>query len=167
MRTKPVSGCAVAFSWLLPSLCLRYGVALPSVWRRRRPSKLLQFNNFRSDYPLNLNWFWSPNRDVRETLHMRRFLVLRSESFSSRTLCGFELHRLAGVVGYSSTDLACRSLIGEAVATLLASEYARQLSPVPHLDLIAARKFSHQERSSSSVFGCVPQPDTVSTLVLN
>ena len=150
MRTKLVSTCAFTLSWLLPSVCLRNGIALPSVWLRRRPSKLRQFNNFRSDYPLNLNWFWSPNWNVRAKLHMYWSLVLRSDSFSSRSVYGFEFHRLAGVVGYPSTNLARRSQCGEPVATLLASEYARQLSPVPHLDLIAARKFGHQERHSST-----------------
>jgi len=150
MRTRLISARAVAFSWLLPSVCLRYGIALPSVWLRRRPSKLRQFNNFRSDYPLTLNWFWSPNWNVRAKLHMYRFLVSRSDSFSSRSKYRFEFHRLACVVAYPSIDLARRSHCREPVATLLASEYARQLSPVPHLDLIAARKFAHQERNSST-----------------
>ena len=143
MRTELVSACAGAFSWLLPSVCLRYGVALPSVWPRRRLCKLRQFNNFRSDYPLDSSWFWCPNRGVRETLRMCRFLVLRLGSFSSRTtLHRLESHRLAGVVCYPSNGLAYGSLVREAFADQFVSVHAGHLSSVPCLLRIAARKSS-------------------------
>jgi len=158
MRTELVSACAGAFSWLLPSVCLRYGVALPSVWLRRRLCKLRQFNNFRSDYPLNLSRFWCPNWNVRETLHMCRFLVFRSGSFSSRTLHRFEL--LAGVFGCPSNGLAYGSLVREAFADQFVSVHAGRLSSGPCLLRIAGRKSSlkpHRKLLS----------DTADTLLLN
>lgn len=160
MRTELVSGCDVAFSWLLPSVCLRYGVALPSVWLRRRLCKLRQFTNFRSDYPLNLSWFWCPNWSVRETLQMCRFLVLCSGSFSSRTLHRFEWHRLAGVVGYASNDLAYGSVVREAFTDQFVSVHAGQLSSVPCLLRIGARKSSLKPHRKSCL-----TPPTLSCLI--
>lgn len=139
MRTELVSRSVVAFPWLLTSVCLRYGVAKPSVWLRKRICKLRRFNDFRSDYPLNLSSFWAQYWDVLEKLYMRLCFVLPSESFSSRTVSRSRLQRLAGIVVCASNDLACRSLIGEPVARLFASEYAGQLPLVPCLDPLAAR----------------------------
>jgi hypothetical protein len=45
-------------SWLLPLVCLRYGVAMPSVWPRRRACKQRQFSDFHSDSPLNFTLYW-------------------------------------------------------------------------------------------------------------
>ena len=54
MTTELLSRRTVVVSWLLNSLCLRYGVAKPSVWLCRKACKLRQFNGFGSDYPLTL-----------------------------------------------------------------------------------------------------------------
>lgn len=122
MRTELVSGPAGASSWPLPSVCVRYGVAKPSVWLRRRVCKLPQFNNFRSDYPLNLSLFWRQYWNLLGKSSMRSFVVLLPEIVSPSS----GLQRLASIVGHCSIDLASR-----------------------HLDLIAGRKFGHQERNSS------------------
>lgn len=159
MRTERVSWSAGTFLRLLPSVCLRYGIALPSVWLRGRLCKLRQFNKFRSDYPLNLNWFWCPNWNVCETLHMCRLLVLRSGSFSRRTLHRFEWHRLAGVVGYPSNGLAHGSLVREALADQFVSVHAGQLSSAPCLLRIAARKSSLKPHRK-----CCLTPPTLSCL---
>ena len=156
MRIALFSGCAGAFSPLLPSHCLRYGVALPSVWLRMRLSKLRQLNNFRSDYPLILNWFWPPFWDVRETTLLRRFLVLRSGSFHRSVATQLKLHRLADVVGRPSNSLAYCSLAREAFAKQCVPEYARQLFSVPCLQHIAPRNCSLKRHRKS----CLAPPRT-------
>jgi len=79
MTAEQVSRRTVVVSWLLTSLCLRYGVAKPSVWLCRKACKPRQFNGFRSDYPLNLTCFGFPYCSVLENWYVRAFLALRSE----------------------------------------------------------------------------------------
>jgi hypothetical protein len=64
MRMKALSTSVSAFSWRLRSVCLRYGVAKPSVWPCRRVWKRPQFNHFRSDSPLTFTWLWFRFSDV-------------------------------------------------------------------------------------------------------
>jgi hypothetical protein len=78
MRMKALSSSVSAFFWLLASVCLRYGVAKPSVWPCRRACKQRQFSNFRSDSPLNFTSFWFRFGDVGEAFRVCRFLGLQS-----------------------------------------------------------------------------------------
>lgn len=55
MRTV-FRSCSTA-RYRLTSVCLRYALAIASVWLRSRPCNLLGLNDFGFDYPLNLNWF--------------------------------------------------------------------------------------------------------------
>ena len=82
MRLKALSSSVSAFSSLLTSLCLRYGVAKPSVWPRKRGCNRRQFSDFRSDSPLNFTSFWLRSGDVGEAFWVCRFLVVQS------TACG-------------------------------------------------------------------------------
>jgi hypothetical protein len=79
MTAELVSRRTVVVSWLLTSLCLRYGVANPSVWLCRKACKPCPFNGFRSDYPLHLTCFWSRYWSVLEKWYVRTFLAPRSE----------------------------------------------------------------------------------------
>jgi hypothetical protein len=81
MRTRALSSSVSAFSWLLASVCLRYGVAKPSVWHCRRASNRLQISNFRSDSPLNFTSFWFRFGDVGQAFRACRFRVLQSCAF--------------------------------------------------------------------------------------
>jgi hypothetical protein len=137
MRTELVFPSAVAFFRLLPSVCPWYGIAKPSVWSRRRRGKLCPFNNFHSDYPLNLSSFWPDSRAISEKLYIRPFLLLPSESLSSRAVCHCRLLCQSRIVGCSSKDSRSTSLIRKAVARSLASEYPEQRPLVPHLGVIA------------------------------
>jgi hypothetical protein len=79
MTAELVSRRTVVVSWLLTSLCLRYGVANPSVWLCRKACKPRPFNGFRPDYSLNLTCFWSRYWSVLEKWYVRMFLAPRSE----------------------------------------------------------------------------------------
>jgi hypothetical protein len=76
MRTRALSSSVSAFSGLLASVCLRYGVAKPSVWPCRRACNRLQISNFRSDSPLNFAWFWFPFGDLMSALRVCGFVRL-------------------------------------------------------------------------------------------
>ena len=64
MRMKARSASVSAFSRLLASICLRYGVAKPSVWPRKRGCNRRQFSDFRSDSRLNFTTFGCRFGDV-------------------------------------------------------------------------------------------------------
>jgi hypothetical protein len=83
MTRGPLSRGTVVVSWLLNWLCLRYGVAKPSVWLCRKVCKPCQFNGFASDYPLTLAWFGFPILSVLENWSVRTFRALRSEGSRS------------------------------------------------------------------------------------
>lgn len=55
MRT--IFGSHSATYWLLNSVCLRYAIAMASVWLRRSACNLYGFNDFVFDYPLVSSWF--------------------------------------------------------------------------------------------------------------
>jgi hypothetical protein len=76
MRTWALSSSVSAFSWLLASVCLRYGVGKPSVWPCTRACNRLQISNFRSDSPLNFTWFWFGFGDVGGALRVYGFVRL-------------------------------------------------------------------------------------------
>jgi hypothetical protein len=80
MRMKALSSSVSAFSWLLASVCLRYGVAKPSVWPCGRACKQRQFSGLRSDSPLNFTPFWFRFGDASKAFRVCRFLVLQSSS---------------------------------------------------------------------------------------
>src|ERR1700739_485121 len=75
MTTELVSPRTAVVSWLLTSLCLRYGVAKPSVWLCMRVRKVVRFNDFHSDYPLNFTCFGCSYWSVLEHLHLACFFV--------------------------------------------------------------------------------------------
>jgi hypothetical protein len=77
MNTNALSFSASVFSPLLSSDCIRYGIAKAWVWPRRRGRKRRQFSNFRSDSPLNSTRFGFKFWNVRDSLHVCRFLMLR------------------------------------------------------------------------------------------
>src|ERR1700739_885527 len=104
MRMKALSSCVSAFFWLLASVCLRYGVAKPSVWPCRRACKQRQFTNFRSDSPLNFTSFWFRFGNVGEAFRACRFLVLQSTD-GSVSACTLRSWTAAG----SSTCFSWRS----------------------------------------------------------
>ena len=83
MTTELVSRRTVVVSWLLTSLCLRYGVAKPSVWLCRKACKRRQFNGFGSDYPLNLTCFGFQYWGAVEDLSVSWFFVVHSLFFCS------------------------------------------------------------------------------------
>ena len=83
MTRGPLSRRTVVVSWLLNWLCLRYGVAKPSVWLCRKACKPCQFNGFASDYPLTLACFGFQNLSVLENWYVRTFRALRSEGSRS------------------------------------------------------------------------------------
>jgi hypothetical protein len=81
MRMKALSSSVSAFSLLWASLCLRYGVAKPSVWPRKRGCNRRQFSDFRSDSPLNFSSVWFELGHLGKRVHVCRFLVLQSSAF--------------------------------------------------------------------------------------
>jgi hypothetical protein len=78
MRMKVLTSPVSAFYWLLASVCLRYGVAKPSVCPCRTVCKHRQSSDFRSDSPLNFTWFWFRFGAVGEAFRVCRFLVVQS-----------------------------------------------------------------------------------------
>jgi hypothetical protein len=74
MRTRALSSSVSAFSGLLASVCLRYGVAKPSLCPCSRDRKYRQFSNFRSDSPLNFSWFWFRFGEVMSALRVCGFV---------------------------------------------------------------------------------------------
>jgi hypothetical protein len=77
MKTSALSFSASVFSPLLSSNCIRYGIAKPWVWPRRRGRNRRQLSNFRSDSPLNFTSFEFKFWNVRDSLHVCCFLMLR------------------------------------------------------------------------------------------
>ncbi|GEM_PF-5960031 len=106
MRTDLVSW-RIVVSWRLTSLCIRYGVAKPSVWLCRKACKGRQFNGFGSDYPLTLTCFRFGYCSVLENCYVRRFLALRSEGRRSVGEVSQSWSQFRGTVARSRTDLAC------------------------------------------------------------
>ena len=118
MRMKARSASVSAFSRLLASICLRYGVAKPSVWPRKRGCNRRQFSDFRSDSPLNFTSFGCRFGDVGEPFRVCRFLVLQSSSFSISVFTFQSTARCSSV--YFSWRLPCAVLGGGLV--LIASQ---------------------------------------------
>ncbi len=149
MTTELVSRRTVVVSWLLTSLCLRYGVAKPSVWLCRKACKLHQFNGFRSDYPLNLSCFGLAYWSVLERLHVPCFFVLRWETFRSFRKVSQSWLQSPGNIAGSWNDLAPGSLIrnhwrsssrGRPLATPFPSEHAGPFLSPAHALRVAARE---------------------------
>ena len=82
MRMKALSSTVSAFSSLLASLCLRYGVAKPSVWPRKRGCNRRQCSDFRSDSPLNFTSFGFRFGDVGEAFRVCLSLVVQLSALS-------------------------------------------------------------------------------------
>jgi len=158
MRTELASR-RIVVSWLLTSLCLRYGVAKPSVWLCRKACKLCQFNGFGSDYPLNLPCFWLQYWSVLENWYVRTFLALRSEGCRSVGKVSQSWSQSPGNVAGSCNDLAgvllirkhCRSSSsrGRELGTPFSSEDAgRFLSPQRPLHVAARACWLNLHRKS-------------------
>jgi len=147
MTTELVSQRSAVVSFLLPSLCLRYGVAKPSVWLCRKACKRRQFNGFRSDYPLNLTCFGSPYCSVFENWYVRAFLrsegrrcvhkVSQSWSQSSANIAGSWNHVARG----SQIRNRWRSspYRGHPLTTACSSEHAGRFPSPPSPRRVAAR----------------------------
>ncbi len=129
MTTELVSRRAVVVSWLLTSLCLRYGFAKPSVWLCRKAWKLRQFNGFGSDYPLTLSCFGLRYWSVLEHLHVPWFFVALPD-----TVCS--LHEVSRSWLRSPAHIAGSRPLG----TPFPSEHAGPVASPPHLWRIAARE---------------------------
>lgn len=71
MRAVLSSRCAAVFSFLSTSFCLRYGIAMPSVWLLWRACNLLRFNEVGFDYPLNSSWLLCRYLTVVRALFVR------------------------------------------------------------------------------------------------
>jgi hypothetical protein len=150
MTTELVSRRSVVVSWLLTSLCLRYGVARPSVWRCRKACKLRQFNGFRSDYPVTLSCFGLPYWSVLEHLRVPWFFVAPPETLCS--LCEVSrcwLRSPENIAGCTWNALAARVLIrncwlsssrGRSLATPFPSEHAGPFLSPPRPLRVAARE---------------------------
>ena len=85
MRSPGFSSPVSAAPCLLPSVCLRYGVAMPSDWPFRTACKQRQFSDFRPDSPLDFTTFSFCFAIAGEALRVYRSLVpgtARSESSS-------------------------------------------------------------------------------------
>src|ERR1700691_3321286 len=110
MRTELLSRCIVV-SWLLTSLCLRYGVAKPSVWLCRKACKGRQFKGFGSDYPLDLTCSRLRYCSVLENCYVRTFLTPRSEGCRSVRKVSQSWAQSPGKVASSCNDVASVLLI--------------------------------------------------------
>lgn len=139
----------IVFSWLLTSACLRYGIARPSFWLRRRVRKLVRFNNFHSDYPLNLSCFGSLYWSVLEHLRVSCFFVALAAAFSRlREVSRSCLRSPANIAGCWN-DLDRGFLIpnhwctspsrGRLLGTPFLSKHADQFFAPPHARCVAAR----------------------------
>lgn len=104
MRAELLPG-RIVVSWLLTSLSLRYGVAKPSVWLCRRVRKLVRFNDFHFDYPLNLSCFGSPYRSVLEHLRVWYFFVALPTTFCRLHEVSRSCLRSPGSIAGSWNDL--------------------------------------------------------------
>jgi hypothetical protein len=140
MTTGLVPRRSLVVSWRLTSLCLRYGVAKPSVWLCGKACKLRQFNGFHSDYRLNFSCFGLAYWSVLEHLRVRRFFFALPETLCSlREVSRCWLRSPGNIAGHTWNDLAARLLIrncwlsssrSRPLATPLPSEHARLfLSP--------------------------------------
>jgi hypothetical protein len=105
MRMKALSASVSAFSRLLASICLRYGVAKPSVWPRKRGCNRRQFSDFRSDSPLNFMSFGFRFGDVGEAFRVYWFLVLQLSALSISVFTFQSTARCSSV--YFSWRLPC------------------------------------------------------------
>ncbi len=149
MTRGPLSRCTVVVSRLLNWLCLRYGVAKPSVWLCRKACKPRQFNGFASDYPLTLACFGFQNLSVLENCYVRTFRALRSEgsrcvgqlsqscSQSPGNVAGF-CHDLCSV-GISRKQCRSSSSRGRPLGTPFPSEHAGWFLPAGRPLHLAAR----------------------------
>ena len=113
MTRGPLSRRTLVVSWLLNWLCLRYGVAKPSVWLCRQACKPCPFNSFASDYPLTLACFGFQNLSVLENWDVLAFRALRSEgSRSVGKLSQSWSHSPGNVAGFcrdlSSVGISCK-----------------------------------------------------------
>ena len=99
MRKKALSSLVSAFSCLLASFCLHYGVAKPSVWPRKSGCNRRQFSDFRSDSPLNFTSFWFRFGSVGEAFRACQFFVPQStaRSVSACTLQSWTTARCSSI----------------------------------------------------------------------
>ena len=149
MTTELALQRTVVVSWLLTSLCLRYGVAKPSVWLCMRVRKLLRFNDFHSDYPLNVSCFGSSYWTVLEHLDLTSFFVALPATFCRlHEVSRSRLRSPADIAG-SWNDLDCSFLIsnhwrsspsrGRLLGTPFPSKHADQFFAPPRARRVAAR----------------------------
>jgi hypothetical protein len=114
MRAVLSSRCAGSFSFLSTSFCLRYGLAMPSVWLLWRACKSLRFNEVGFDYPLNFSWFVCQYLSTVEVSCAR----LPLQTVFGGSSPWFWSAAAKGISGCCGNDVVSRSLIGKAVAGL-------------------------------------------------
>lgn len=140
--------CAVLH--LLTSLCLRYGVGMPSVWLRRRACNSPHFNDLGFDYPLTFAWLlcvYLSNGKVQ-------FRGFRSQPATRRTVRRFKSERTRVMNGHSSNDVGFSLPIAKGVAiapVFLCGTVPRSLAQLAHR--CAAMSFG-RHRNSHLAQGC-------------
>ena len=149
MTTELVSQRSAVVSFLLTSLCLRYGVAKPSVWLCRKVSKRRQFNGFRSDYPPTFSCFGLPYWSVLEHLHVPWFFVALPETVRSLHEASRCWSQSPGKIAVFWNHVAHGSQIrnrwrsspyrGHPLTTACSSEHAGRLLSPPRPRRFAAR----------------------------
>lgn len=134
--------CAVLH--LLTSLCLRYGVGMPSVWLRRRACNSPHFNDLGFDYPLTFAWLlcvYLSNGKVQ-------FRGFRSQPATRRTVRRFKSERTRVMNGHSSNDVGFSLPIAKGVAiapVFLCGTVPRSLAQLAHR--CAAMSFGRHRNS--------------------
>ena len=121
MTRGPLSRRRVVVSRLLNWLCLRYGVAKPSVWLCRKACKPRQFNGFTSDYPLTLACFGFQDLSVLENLCVRTFRALRSQGSRGVGKLSQTWSQSSGNVASFCHDLSCVGIRRKALPLVIVS----------------------------------------------
>lgn len=103
--------------WPLTSLCLRYPVAMPSVWLRKSTGNFHRLNDFGFDYPLNSNCYSCWYLNTAEVL----CAGLLSEAVAGRVGCWFRSENPACISDSLLNVVAFRSVNAEEVATCAVS----------------------------------------------
>ena len=133
MIRGPLSRRTVFVSRLLNWFCLRYGVAMSSVWLCAQACKSRQFNGFASDYPHTLACFGLQDLSVLENWDVLTFRAPRSEGSRSVAKLSRSSQSPGNVAGFcrdlSSVGISCKhcrssSSRGRPAGTPFPSEHA-------------------------------------------
>jgi hypothetical protein len=148
MIRGPLSRRTVFVSRLLNWFCLRYGVAMPSVWLCAQVCKSRQFNGFASDYPHTLACFGLQDLSVLENWDVLTFRAPRSEGSRSVAKLSRSSQSPGNVAGFchglSSLGIRCKhcrssSSRGRPLGTAFPSEHAGWFLSAKRPSHVAAR----------------------------